>query len=94
MSDLISRQAAIEALQEKVFHDLSDEFYGAMQVLDELPSAEPKIVRCNDCNNASKCYGDVVMRSRGGGNIYCPLEFCSAAERRTDERPYQPTGGD
>lgn len=42
MSDLIERQAAIDALQEKVFHDLSDEFYGAMQVLDELPSAEPK----------------------------------------------------
>ncbi len=42
MDDLISRQAAIDALQEKVFHDLSDEFYGAMQVLDELPSAEPK----------------------------------------------------
>ena len=40
--DYISRQAAIDALQEKVFHDLSDEFYGAMQVLDELPSAEPK----------------------------------------------------
>ena len=40
--DTISRQDAIDALQEKVFHDLSDEFYGAMQVLDELPSAEPK----------------------------------------------------
>jgi len=38
--DLISRQAAIEALREKVFHNLSDEFYGAMQVLDELPSAQ------------------------------------------------------
>jgi len=42
MSDYISGQAAIEALQEKVFHDLSDEFYGAMQVLDELPSAQPE----------------------------------------------------
>ena len=42
MNDLISRQDAIDALQEKVFHDLSDEFYGAMQVLDELPSAQPE----------------------------------------------------
>ena len=42
MNDLISRQAAIDAIQEKVFHDLSDEFYGAMQVLNEFPSAEPK----------------------------------------------------
>lgn len=43
-----------------------------------------EIIRCKDCNKASKCYGDVVMRSRGGGYIYCPLEFCSEAERRTD----------
>lgn len=42
MDDLISRQAAIDALKEKVFHNLTDEFYGAMQVLDELPSAQPE----------------------------------------------------
>ena len=41
-SDTISRQMAIDALKEKVFHNLSDEFYGAMQVLDELPSAQPE----------------------------------------------------
>ena len=38
--DLISRQQAIDALKEKVFRNLTDEFYGAMQVLDELPSAQ------------------------------------------------------
>lgn len=53
--------------------------------------AQAEIVWCKDCNKASKCYGDVVMRSRGGGNIYCPLEFCSEAERRTDERPDRQT---
>ena len=42
MNDYISRQAAIEALKEKVFSNLTDEFYGAMQVLDELPSAQPE----------------------------------------------------
>ena len=41
-SDIISRQQAIDALKEKVFHNLSDEFYGAMQVLDELPSVQPE----------------------------------------------------
>ena len=40
MDDYISRQAAIDAMKEKVFHNLSDEFYGVMQVLDELPSAD------------------------------------------------------
>lgn len=42
MNDTIDRQAAIEALKEKVFSNLTDEFYGAMQVLDELPSAQPE----------------------------------------------------
>ena len=40
----IGRIVAIvrDALKEKVFHNLSDEFYGAMQVLDELPSIQPE----------------------------------------------------
>lgn len=42
------------------------------------------VVRCKDCNNASKCHREVIMRSRGGGNIYCHLEFCSEGERRED----------
>lgn len=36
MSDYIRREDAKAVLQEKVFHNLTDEFYGAMQVLDEL----------------------------------------------------------
>ena len=43
MSDYISREDAKDALQEKVFRNLTDEFYGAMQVLDELPSAQPDL---------------------------------------------------
>ena len=42
MSDNISRKAAKDAIAEKVFHDLTDEFYGVMQVLDELPSTDRK----------------------------------------------------
>lgn len=49
VGDMISRKDAIDALKEKVFHNLSDEFYGAMQVFDivttallELPSAQPE----------------------------------------------------
>ena len=41
-SDTISRQQAIDELKEKVFRNLTDEFYGAMQILDELPSAQPE----------------------------------------------------
>ena len=54
MSDLISRQAAKDALKEKVFRNLTDEFYGAMQVLDELPSVEPKQVE-KECSSRQPC---------------------------------------
>ena len=64
MNDLISRQAAVKALQDKVFHNLSDEFYGTMQVLDELPpvNAEPVrhghwIVADDGVTRCSICYG-------------------------------------
>ena len=40
--EYIRRQDAKDALQEKVFHNLTDEFYGAMQAIDELPSAQPE----------------------------------------------------
>ena len=40
MSDYIKREDAKDALREKVFHDYTGEFFGAMQVLDELPSAD------------------------------------------------------
>lgn len=40
MSDLISKQVAIDAIKEKMFRNLAGGFYGTMQVLDELPSAE------------------------------------------------------
>lgn len=39
-NDYIRREDTKDALQEKVFHNLTDEFYGAMQVLDELPPAD------------------------------------------------------
>ena len=72
MIDTISRQAAIDALKEKVFHNLSDEFYGAMQVLDELPSAQPEYPKgrwiptasekgrheCSRCHEYAPCYQD------------------------------------
>lgn len=39
-NDYIRKADAKDTLQEKVFHNLTDEFYGAMQAIDELPSAD------------------------------------------------------
>ena len=49
-NDYIRREDAVDELQVKVFHDLTDEYYGTMQVLDELPAADVvPVVRCDDC---------------------------------------------
>ena len=80
MSDLIDRRAAIDALKEKVFHNLTDEFYGTMQVLDELPSAqlEPHWIPCSErmpeegqkCLVYDKTIGFRVDTYIGHGNPY------------------------
>lgn len=50
MDNIISRQAAMEVLKEKVFSNLTDEFYGVMQALNDLPSAEAiEVIRCGEC---------------------------------------------
>ena len=86
MDDLISRQAAIDALRtcydtETITMDNGDEYinYGdAVGEIEQLPSAQPEIVRCKDCGHyrhglcmkASMC----VNKSENG--------FCDWAEKR------------
>lgn len=97
MADLIDRQAAIDVIDSyevnapdymqgwavKLIEAIKGDIRG---LISELPSAQPEIVHCKECKHAPKCYGDVLMRSRGGGYIYCPVEYCSRAERRRNER--------
>lgn len=80
MTEYISREDAKASLQEKVFHNLTDEFYGAMQVLDELPAADVvPVVRCKDCRyrvDPDKCcHPDGLLRSKDN-------DFCSYGERK------------
>ena len=86
MSDLISRQAAIDAINhicpvdteyDCILLDRVDVRY----VLSELPSAQPEIVRCEDC------------KKRGTDN--CDIDFwlyrqsyswyCASGERKSNE---------
>lgn len=107
MSDLIDRQAAIDALW-KALYDYEDETEKQFQESDELdasdwilhrifvqnmsdidrqtilalPSAQPEIIRCKDCkhNRRLECpFGITVFDAPKDD------EFCSRAERRTDE---------
>ena len=95
MSDLISRQAAIEYLMTNMnWYDEdgyeSDDDYKRECITDLIngvPSAQPEIIRCKDC----RYYQD---NNDGYPHINCKWDanetpdaddFCSGAERRTDE---------
>ena len=87
MSDLISRQAAIDSMCELMRHwfgcDSKDEIREIKRELGKLPSAQPEIVGCRDCKWFGKigCAVQIVDESdRPSEN-----DFCSFAERRTDE---------
>ena len=85
VDDYIRREDAKDALQEKVFHNLTDEFYGAMQAIDELPPADViPVVRCKDCRYFRKFLREC---ERSGALTMYPLhdtDFCSYGERREE----------
>ena len=78
MSDLIDRQAAIDAVKEAYEND--EMFDGYEYRLQELPSTQPEIVRCKDCKHFA------------GEGMYCSCDiivqfdhfYCYHAERRQD----------
>ena len=85
MDDLISRQAAIDAVQNRHMM-LNKEKVLLINDLEKLPSAQPEIVRCKDCKYAE--YIDDVKTlwctECGQGRTVAPNDFCSYAERRTN----------
>ena len=107
MDDLISRQAAIDAL-EKVAElypwrvpgdrDSYSQYNEAWQdalnradsEIEELPSAQPEIIRCNSC----KYWTQATGKMKGYGLGRCDFHdadlvtcngFCYWAERRIDD---------
>lgn len=82
--DLISRQAAIDFIESE-WREWGEE-YGITDVLcdlDDMPAAEPEIIRCKDC----KWFGELGCAIRIVDDTDKPTEndFCSFAERRNDE---------
>ena len=93
MNDLISRQAAIDALCAVCGKacDKSKFVYNAPQdeqvilcpehyCLCTLPSAQPEIMRCADCKHSDGVDTCDVIDAPVWDN-----DFCSMAERRNDE---------
>ena len=92
MDDTISRKCAIDALHMHLMYRMGTD--SNKKRLDEwinnLPSVQPEIIRCKDC----KWYGRADKRRFYRGmdclqkridTIVPDKDFCSRAERRTDE---------
>ena len=83
MDDLISRQAAIDALMEILDRPNHAEFLYTDEIckaLKALPPAQPDIVACGDCIHWI-CHD---RRCGYWNHGVKPLDWCCHAERRTD----------
>lgn len=94
-NDLVSREAVEQIFSKMWFtvrqnQNLTDEEVkqiitkGRIE-LNRLPSAQPEIIRCKDCKQFRRwidtdiCFCDITESERSDN------DFCSYAERRTDE---------
>ena len=88
MSDLISRQAAIDAIEhrlaEPAYQHEGEDWYTGMNCAEselyDLPPAQPEIIRCMDCKHWDGVDTCDVIDAPVWDN-----DFCSMAERRSDE---------
>ena len=87
-ADTISRQDAIDEIREWKSRMTTD---GMIDRIKALPSAQPEIIRCKDCKWHKKEIGwnrieyMVCDKSVINKPIRNDDDFCSRAERRTDE---------
>lgn len=84
MTDLISRQAAIQEIREWQWRMPPE---GMVDRINALPSEGPDIIRCKDCKHGSPNgkYGCRVYHyKRYETHDMEPDDFCSRAERRQD----------
>ena len=91
MSDTISRQAAIDAINkafERVFAWDGTGLLGD-KVLENVPSAQPEIIYCKDCKHWTNNIGDSELRDNYCNEVAHGFyyrcngdDFCSRAERR------------
>ena len=95
MDDLISRQAAIDALQKEINKGIPpfDDVIGSIRcgvrlarnIIEDLPSAQPELLKCKDCYWWTK--QEDSMQGRCERYKFYPTGYwyCAGArERRTD----------
>lgn len=76
MNDLISRQAAIEMMAKWDWQELYLPIH-FKQLLEDLPPAQPGLIRCKNCKYADEYYHCSYTTWWNS-----PDDFCSRAEMR------------
>ena len=92
MNDLISRQAAIDAIEhrlaEPAYQHEGEDWYTGMNCAEselyDLPPAQPEIIRCKDCKYWMRAY--LSISGKHGCNVMrdytAPDDYCFKAERK------------
>lgn len=88
--DLISREEILKLPQRKGYAINGWETYVRVSDIKELPTAQSEIIRCKDCKHYqfadNRAFGmPVKMCNWFGFEDVDDDDFCSRAERRTDE---------
>ena len=83
MDDLISREAAIDAVGYYSLHS-GDKILFADKPLKELPAAQPELIRCKDCKYSEYDRLCDVMRCtyNGKAEIVHGEHYCGYADMR------------
>lgn len=76
--DTINRQAAIDAVMDE-FKRVPTTAIRAKKRLEDVPAAQPEIIRCKDCAKHEYCRTSTVWAIPPKDDWYC-----ADAERRTD----------
>lgn len=91
-TDTISRQAVIDALQDRYkLYSWDDggaqkaEIGAIIREIYDMSSAQPEIVRCKDCKDFRRWIDTDITFCDLTESRVCKDDFCSRAGRRTDE---------
>ena len=83
--DLIERQAAIDAMKD-TFKGTMVGTRVAVDAINRLPSAEPEIIYCKDCEYWQEGKCNYFSVSEKNVEVHMDSDgFCSEAERRKNE---------
>ena len=83
MNDLISRQMLLEYIHGEPVGRLLCDKYNLDGLIEQLPSAQPEIIRCKDCKYNT--YSKKCLQPDSFFLVPADDFYCGYAERKTDD---------